>query len=186
MTVTTGLTVEQARAGEQIDALDLEPIVVKLIHPEPGQTVMTLAQADQSVAAYRCFLKLCAWYPTTSIVPSTAIDHTWHTHILDTGKYAADTTTVLGYFLHHFPYFGMRGTDDQAAWHAAYARTRDLFRHHFGIELPAGDASGACHNNGSDCQTSSGSICSNRECDKRPHDTLTDPRPRPGRAPATA
>jgi hypothetical protein len=73
-----------------IDALDLEPIAFKLMHPEPRQTVMTLAEADQLIALYRAYLKLCAWYPEDDIVPSKEIDQVWHAHILDTGKYAAD------------------------------------------------------------------------------------------------
>lgn len=183
MTVTTTtLSAEQAHAGERIDALDLEPIVVKLVSPEPGQTAMTLAQADQLIAAYRCFLKLCAWYPDQDIVPSKGIDQAWHAHILDTGKYAADMDTVFGYFLHHFPYFGMRGADDVTAWQAAYERTSQLFREHFGTPLPAGQASAECHNGGSDCRDSGGSICSNRECDTSASNTISDPRPRPDRA----
>jgi hypothetical protein len=180
VTTTISLTAGQVRVGEQIDALDLEPVVVKLIHPEPGQAAMTLAEADQLVAAYRCFLKLCAWYPDQNIVPSRAIDQAWHTHILDTGKYAADSSAVFGYFLHHFPYFGLRGADDVTAWHGSYEHTRELFRHHFGIDLPAGQASGACHNGGSDCNNG-GTLCSNRPCDKRAHDTLSEQRPRPDR-----
>ena len=177
-----------ARAGmaARIDALDLEPIAFKVMHPEPGQAAMTLAEADQHIAAYRCFLKLCAWYPDEDIVPSREIDQTWHAHILDTGKYAADSTAALGYFLHHFPYFGMRGDADVTAWQAACARTRELFRSHFGISLP-GEAGEACHNGGSDCKDSGGSICSDRECDKSALDTASDPRPRPDRtAPAAA
>ncbi len=185
MTLTT-ITAGQAQAGQRIDALDLEPIVAKLMHPEPGQTAMTLAEADQLIAAYRHFLKLCAWYPDEDIVPSRAIDQAWHAHILDTGKYAADSNAVFGYFLHHFPYFGMRGTDDVTTWQAAYQRTSDLFRQHSGTPLPAGQASAECHNGGSDCKDSAGSICSSRECDTSAQDTTSNPRPRPHRTTAPA
>ena len=41
----------------QADALDLEPIVFKLMYPEPGEKGLSLAEADQAVALYRCFLK---------------------------------------------------------------------------------------------------------------------------------
>jgi hypothetical protein len=188
MTITTGLTDEQARAGERIDALDLEPIVVKLMHPEPGQAAITLAEADQLIAAYRSFLKLCAWYPDEDIVPSKGMDLAWHTHILDTGKYAADTEAVFGYFLNHFPYFGMRGDDDVTAWQAAGDRTRELFRAHFGTDMPGGPGE-SCHVGGSDCRADNGAICSfcsDRQCDKVAHATLSAPRPRPDRAPAPA
>ena len=181
-TEITELSSAQAAVAELIDALDLEPVVVKLMCPEPGPQVMTLADADQHIALYRAFLKLCAWYPGESIVPSKAIDQAWHTHILDTGKYAADCDAVFGAFLNHFPYLGMRGPDDVTAWHAAYDRTRDLFRAHFGIDLPAGQAAGTCHNGGSSCRDGGGSICSNEECEKSATASTVDlPRPRPDR-----
>ncbi|MBV9383445.1 MAG: glycine-rich domain-containing protein-like [Streptosporangiaceae bacterium] len=182
MTVTTDMAPAQVHAGEQIDALDLEPITYKLMHPEPGETAMTLAEADQRVAAYRRFLKLCVWYPEQSIVPSKAIDEVWHTHILDTAKYAADSEAVFGSFMHHFPYFGLRGTDDEATWQAAYARTRELFRLHFGTELPAGRAARGCHVGGSTCKDGN-SICNfEAECEKSARSTLSQARPRPDRA----
>jgi hypothetical protein len=55
-------------------ALDLEPVVVKLMHPEPRQTAMSLAEADQFIAACPCFLQLRAWYPSEDIVPSEAVE----------------------------------------------------------------------------------------------------------------
>lgn len=178
MTVTTG----QNLSGHVIDNLDLEPIVYKLMHPEPGQTVMALASADQMVSDYRCFLKLCAWYPGEPIVPTKDIDEVWHSHILDTGKYAADSDAVFGHFVHHFPYFGLRGPADEANWQAAYARTRELFQHHFGIELPAGQAARGCHNNGSSCNVD-GAICNfEAKCERRNADApRTQERPRPDR-----
>jgi hypothetical protein len=189
MTATTSLTPDQARAGDRVDALDLDPIACKLMHPEPGQTTMTLAEADQLITAYRGFLKLCAWYPDQSIVPSKAIDEVWHAHILDTAKYAADSRAVFGHFLHHFPYFGLRGPADEATWHAARDRTRHLFRLHFGTgtETPGSGCGG-----GSDCNAQSACYhppghsraaaeCGGQMCDPAPQDRE---RPRPDRTPA--
>lgn len=136
--IAIDLTAEQRRAGKAIDALNLEPIAFKLSTPEPGEKGMPLAEADQLIAAYRSWLKLCAWYPGTSIVPSKAIDQVWHAHILDTAKYAYDCEQVFGHFMDHFPYFGTRGPDDAAALRAAYDRTQDLHRAHFGTGLAAG------------------------------------------------
>jgi hypothetical protein len=152
--MTAPLTPEQERAASLAEALDLEPITFKLMHPHPGQAVMTLADADQLIAYYRGFLKLCLWYPAESIVPSKEIDEAWHAHILDTAKYAADCDALFGRMAHHFPYFGLRGPDDEAAWRAAYDRTRDLFRWHFGIAIE-GDAAAACEDDGpegNDCE----------------------------------
>jgi hypothetical protein len=171
MTVTaTELTAEQARVAALIDALDLEPITYKLMHPEPDAEVMTLAEADQLIAAYRCHLKLCAWYPDEPVVPSRAADEAWHAHILDTAKYAADCDTVFGFFLHHFPYFGTRGEQDRAAWRTATGQTRERFQQHFGITQAAW----------TDCQDGQLCIPDGVKCDKRTA-TLAEARPRPDR-----
>jgi hypothetical protein len=202
----SGLSTAQAQAAERIDALDLEPIAYKLMHPGPGETAITLAEADQLIAAYRCYLKLCAWYPDESVVPSRAIDEVWHAHILDTAKYAEDCEAVFGFFLHHFPYFGLRGADDKTTWNAAYARTRDLFRQHFGLPSgPAGPAcssacqvgkcsgtqcnQGSCHGStmaaelaaAADCDNGSLCVPDGVECDKSAAGTMSQVRPRPDR-----
>jgi hypothetical protein len=146
----------QATAGErlrQVDALDLDPIVFKLMHPEPGETALSLARADQDVALYRCFLKLCALHPGTTIVPTRQLDRVWHTHMLDTAKYRADCDQVFGFFLDHFPYFGFRGEEDRRTWQQDFAHTRRLFKQHFGVEIGGQPAASACrnHGDGSDC-----------------------------------
>jgi hypothetical protein len=177
-TTITELTDAQREAAERIDALDLEPIVYKLMHPGHGEQGMTLAEADQLIAAYRCFLRLCAWYPQESVVPSGEVDEVWHTHILDTAKYAEDSHAVFGFFLHHFPYFGMRGPADETAWQAATARTRDLFRSHFGTAL-----------NGLAGDCDEGGLCvpDGVKCDKRAESGLDQAaRPRPDRSTAAA
>ncbi|MBD2018613.1 hypothetical protein H6F43_00245, partial [Leptolyngbya sp. FACHB-36] len=69
--------------------------------------------------------------------PTWEIDQVWHCHILDTDKYAKDCDTLFGQFIHHFPYFGVRGENDRQAWYRAYALTQVLFRKHFGFELAA-------------------------------------------------
>jgi hypothetical protein len=54
---------------------------------------------------------------------------------LDTQKYAEECSTVFGEFLHHFPYFGLRGEEDQRALRTAYESTLELMRDEFG-EVP--------------------------------------------------
>jgi hypothetical protein len=120
---------------ERVHTLDLEPIVVKLMHPEPGETVMSLEEADRLVGLYRQYLILCLRYPDVGIVPTKEIDQVWHTHILDTAKYQQDCDEVFGFFLHHFPYLGLRGEEDEHQWHAQYARTCELFKREFGVPL---------------------------------------------------
>lgn len=56
--------------------------------------------------------------------------------ILDTEKYAQDCERVFGYFLHHFPYFGMRGEEDAAKLAASAGETKGLFEQEFSSILP--------------------------------------------------
>jgi hypothetical protein len=123
------------------------------MHPEQGETSLTLARADQDVALYRCFLKLCVLHPGATIVPTRQLDHVWHTHMLDTAKYRADCDWLFGHFMDHFPYAGLRGDDDRRAWLDDFARTCGLFEEHFGVEIGAQPAASACrvHGDGSDC-----------------------------------
>lgn len=60
------------------------------------------------------------------------VDDMWHSHILDTRAYHDDCDRILGRYLHHFPYFGMRGEDDAQALHDAYADTIERYRRAFG------------------------------------------------------
>jgi hypothetical protein len=59
-------------------------------------------------------------------------------------KYAADCQEAFGYFLHHFPYIGMRGEDDEQAQERAGQRMRELYEATFGAadaqQAPAGMA----------------------------------------------
>src|ERR1022692_403185 len=164
----------EGRLG-RVDALDLEPIVYKLMHPEQGETSLTLAQADQDVALYRCFLKLCVLHPGATTVPTRQLDHVWHTHMLDTAKYRADCDWLFGHFMDHFPYAGLRGDDDRRAWLDDFVRTCRLFEEHFGVEIGAQPAASACrvHGDGSDCFVG---------CVKP---AVAGARPRPERGPAS-
>jgi hypothetical protein len=151
------LTPEQAELAARVDALDLGPIAYKLMHPKPGESGVTAAEAEEIIAAYRCFLKLSGWYRDQRIVPSMAVDEAWHTHILDTSKYEFDCTRVFGYFLHHFPYSGLGGPADEAVWRSNSARSGELFRLHFGSDLSVGLATpGGCSG---ECDDGAGGLC---------------------------
>lgn len=130
------ITTERCR---KIDELDLEPIVYKLVYPEPGQTGLSVDAADNLVLKYRRFLKLCAMHPTTPIVPSKEFDPAWHAHILDTEKYIADCEDIFGTVLHHFPYLGTRGPEDLAELRRKGVETRELYAAAFGEDMYDGD-----------------------------------------------
>lgn len=141
-------------------ALDLEPIMVKLMDPEEGEA-WSLEKVRRVAEWYQRFLFLNALYPDRPIVPTKEIDTFWHYHILDTQKYAEDCQNTFGRFLHHFPYFGMRGEQDRQNLLNASKNTWELFRKHFNeVPFEAGDAvkcSSEC--TGTSCSHCSGSTC---------------------------
>jgi Glycine-rich domain-containing protein-like len=122
-----------------IDALDLDCIKLKLMDHKEGHG-WSREYADAMEIAYRRFLALMAKFPEETIAPTKDIDKFWHGHILDTMKYAEDCETVFGYFLHHFPYFGMRGEEDANNLQAAADKLRVLYEREFGEALRQGPA----------------------------------------------
>jgi Glycine-rich domain-containing protein-like len=131
-----------------IKQLDLEPIKYKLVMDQDGP-LWSLERAGRAELAYKQFLTLIIRYPQESIIPLGDIDTFWHQHILDTAKYADDCQLIFGRFLHHFPYFGLRGSDDAASLKRAGEYTRRLFFEefanaefsHFSTAFPACDSS---------------------------------------------
>ena len=88
---------------------------------------------------YRRFLALNIVYRDRKICPTGPVDEFWHAHILDTRAYARDCQELFGEYLHHFPYFGMRGPADRADLTAAFDQSRALFIRHFGIDPCGGE-----------------------------------------------
>jgi hypothetical protein len=125
-----------AQMIEAVFALDLDPIKFKLMDAKEGHG-WTREEADRHEIEYRRFLALVAKYPEEAITPDTNVDKFWHGHILDTMKYAEDCQQIFGYFLHHFPYFGMRGDEDAANLAEAAAKTRSLYQQEFGASQSA-------------------------------------------------
>jgi len=118
-----------------IEDLDLEMIKQKLTDSDEGEG-WSPEYADQVAAEYRKYLALTRAYPEMAIVPSGPVDTFWHSHILDTQKYGPDCDKVFGFFLHHFPYFGMRGDDDMANLNASWENTIQVYQRHFGEPKP--------------------------------------------------
>jgi hypothetical protein len=114
-----------------IAALDLDPIKVKLMHEESGEG-WSLEQANAVEFEYRRFLYLMKKFPQEGAAPRADVDIFWHYHILDTIKYAQDCQAVFGYFLHHFPYLGLRGEEDLAVHERVGERMRELYEGTFG------------------------------------------------------
>ncbi len=114
-----------------IAALDLTPIKVKLMHKESGEG-WSLDKANAMEIEYRRFLYLMKAFPNDETAPQVDVDTFWHYHILDTMKYAQDCEQAFGYFLHHYPYIGLRSEDDVAVQQQAGERMRELYESTFG------------------------------------------------------
>lgn len=135
MTATlTPMSVEEAR--QLLDRhLDLGNVRMKLADSDEGPG-LTPDYIDLMEAEYRKFLVLHLIHPDADIVPCKLVDQIWHRHILDTAAYRTDCDLILGEFLDHFPYFGMRGAADAEALADAYAATLDRYRDAFGEPPP--------------------------------------------------
>ncbi len=113
-----------------IENVDFVMIKRKLQDTEEGQG-WTPEQCDATEAEYKKYLALKRSYPEKEIVPNRFVDLFWHQHILDTAKYAEDCENIFGYFLHHFPYFGMNGDEDAKNLNDAFEETKQLYKKHF-------------------------------------------------------
>jgi hypothetical protein len=122
-------------AVERVKRLDFTMLKRKLVE----ENEWTWEFCEEVESLYRDFLALNARYPDRKICPTGPIDEFWHAHIIDTRAYMEDCEFVFGKYLHHFPYFGMRGSDDRAALEDAFRNSRELFIVHFGIDPAGGD-----------------------------------------------
>ena len=131
-----------AHTFTSIEQLDLDQIKNKLMHPEAGEG-WSQEKADSVEKEYRRFLCVMKAFPDAQTSPLIDVDTFWHYHILDTRKYAADCESAFGYFLHHFPYLGLRGEEDEKNLEASGERMRDLYESLFD-EPYAQDAAAWC------------------------------------------
>lgn len=129
----TGAEVEAAVA--RIAKLDFSMLKQKL-GQEKGWSP---EYQDEVEGLYRRFLALNIVYPDRKVCPTGPIDEFWHAHILDTRAYEQHCNYLFGHYLHHFPYFGMRGPEDYEALQTAFDDSRSLFISHFGIDPCGGE-----------------------------------------------
>lgn len=127
--LVTDLPIDQALNA--VKSIDFSMIAMKLQDHEEGAG-WSAEYCARVQKEYERYLALTMTYPQRAVVPSKEVDTFWHYHILDTQAYADDCERVFGYFLHHFPYFGMRGPDDAQALGDAYDETLSLYERHFG------------------------------------------------------
>jgi hypothetical protein len=121
-----------------IAALDFSAIKAKLMH-KAGKC-WSLERVNAVECEYRRFLFLMKMFPNEPTAPLVDVDTFWHYHILDTMKYADDCEQVFGYFLHHFPYVGMRGAADEAALQRMGERMGAIYEATFEETYPGSDS----------------------------------------------
>jgi len=117
-----------------VKRINLDSIIFTLTKREDW-TMWNIEKAKKVEQLYRYFLTLVVAYPNKHIVPTKDIDTFWHTHILDTEKYMKDCQEAFGYYIHHFPYFGLRGKKDEKLATDSFLETSILFQKHFNISL---------------------------------------------------
>jgi hypothetical protein len=161
MKATLTAEISLSERVNRINQLDLEPIILKLIDEDEGED-WTIEQAFAAEKLYKQFLILSVKHPNASIVPNKIMDAFWHYHILDTKKYFEDCEYTFGYFLHHFPYFGMRGETDSRNLQDAFLITKELFRSEFGKSIE--DASAAFNSFESSASKCDGSGTGTNDC----------------------
>lgn len=125
------LTDTQRDFLQKLNSLDFGPLAYKLMNPEdrPG---LSLEQAADAIIKYKGFLFLTQSSQGKAVSPSRYIDYVWHTHILDTELYLAQSATLYGRCLHHFPFFGKRGGGDERELLAAAEYTKEQAHSFFG------------------------------------------------------
>lgn len=137
--------------------LDFTNLKRKLQKPAPEGKGWSVERCDEVELWYRRFLAICLLYPDHSTVPNGPIDAFWHTHILDTMAYHNDCDAVFGFYLHHYPYFGLNGDADQRD--DAFDQTNARYQHHFSADCTtlsffAKEQTGFgedCNNGGENC-----------------------------------
>ena len=149
---TTSIETETNTNFESLDQrireLDLRRIIWKMADPEEGKgfTPIMLARAELD---YRRFLHMHIVHPEADLVPTKLIDEVWHQHILDTNAYGEDCDRIFGHFLHHYPYFGMNGEEDQANLQSCFESTQEIWEREFGepmFDIDATRCAGhSCH-----------------------------------------
>jgi len=113
-----------------VHALDLEKLKWKL--SESSESKMTKQQCLFAEQEYCRYLTLKKLYPSVELVPNKLVDEFWHAHILDTRAYHEDCNNMFGYYLHHFPYFGIHDQNDYQNLVTAFDKTKNLYEKHFG------------------------------------------------------
>ena len=136
LTQDSKLRVDRTKFDQALETVadwDFSLTIEKLQEPlYAGWTESRTRAAEKNYKRYLAVTKGLNGY---QIVPNGDIDRFWHEHILDTRRYAKDCDELFGEFLHHYPYFGMRGEADRASWIDIARISNALWQELFGDDL---------------------------------------------------
>ena len=145
-----------------VEQLDFTRLKHKLMNNDEGEP-WSFEQCENGEREYKRFLTIIKLNPQKEIVPTKQMDKFWHSHILDTQAYQRDCMQVFGYFVHHFPYFGINGDEDRANLKREFEVSKTLYHNTFGEPMEA-EAS-RCENHPchvpSDCACRAAGTCKN-------------------------
>jgi hypothetical protein len=141
----------------KVASVDLEMVKKKLQVSDEGEG-WTIEQCDSAEIEYKRYLNLCLTYGK-GIVPNKIMDTFWHYHILDTLAYHKDCQDIFGYYLHHFPYFGMRSEKDAVDLKNAFEKTKELYFQTFREEMDRDSSEMKCWHS---CQSRCWHACSSK------------------------
>jgi len=118
---------------QMIDSIDLGGVIdrMRFVHN------WTKKSAELAGAQYRNYLLLCKKYGETHpLPPSREIDEFWHNHVLCTRRYTKDCEKIFGYYLHHDPHHGNRGSVPHKELVKSFTEsTQELYFKEFGVPL---------------------------------------------------
>lgn len=148
--------IHDKKIAPKVAAIDLSMVKMKLQEPDEGLG-WSAEQCELAEVEYKRFLHLCAVHGK-GIVPNKIMDQMWHYHILDTRAYHKDCEEVFGHYMHHFPYFGMRGEDDAKNLESEFRISQSKYLQAFGEDMSRSESTDCWH----DCQGRCHHACSNK------------------------
>ena len=117
----------------EVNSWDFSLTIEKL--QEKSYAGWSLERILNAEKGYKQYLAMTKALGGKQLVPNGDIDRFWHEHILDTRRYAKDCNSFFGYFLHHYPFFGMRGEVDNTNWINTAKSSNNLWFSTFGENL---------------------------------------------------
>ncbi len=126
--------------------LDFEMIKMKLQEKDEGLG-WTKEQCKSGELEYKRYLTLCHKYGK-GMVPNKIMDNFWHFHILDTRLYVKNCEDIFSGYMHHYPYFGMRGEQDAEDLKQSFYQTKKQYEKLFGEPIARSEHSDCWH----DCE----------------------------------